>query len=98
MKITVKQLKRLIREHVEEVGYGLEEAGRRPRQLAPKLEPTAKEALSDEDVLFDEYIVVSPRRILVPDMDRPMGDKFFVYEFDGVGWSETDHTIELDQD
>jgi len=97
MKITVKQLKQLIREQVEEVGYGMQEAGRGPKQVAPKLEPRAKEALGDEDVFFDEYIVVSPTRVLVPDMDRPMGDKFFVYEFDGVGWSETDHTIELDQ-
>jgi hypothetical protein len=87
----------LIREQVEEVGYGMQEAGRRgPKQVAPKLEPKAKEALSDEDVLFDEYIVISPTRVLVPDMDRPMGDKFFVYEFDGLSWTETDHFIELD--
>jgi hypothetical protein len=94
MKITVKQLKKLIREQVEEVGYGMQEAGRRPKQVAPKLAPAAKEALSDEDVFFDEYIVISPTRVLVPDMDRPMGDKFFVYEFDGAGWSETDHVID----
>ena len=97
MKITVKQLKQLIREQVEEVGYGMQEAGRGPKQVRPLLDDAAKQALRDEDVLFDEYIVVSPTRVLVPDMDRPMGDKFFVYEFDGVGWSETDHTIELDQ-
>ena len=95
MKITVKQLKQLIREQVEEVGYGMQEAGRRPVPAKLKLLDLAKQALSDEE--FDQYIVISPTHILVPDLDRPE-KKFVIYDFDGVSWAPTNHTIDLDQE
>jgi hypothetical protein len=40
MKITVKQLKQLIREQVEEMSAGMPEAGRRPKQAAAEAAAT----------------------------------------------------------
>ena len=86
MKITVKQLKQLIREQVEEMAAGMPEARR--RRAAPQVsvrEPEGLAEVMDELGYGSKYIALSPERVLVPSDETPGEYWTLEYEYDG-GW------------
>lgn len=70
MKITVKQLKQLIREQVEEMSSGMPEA-RRAASKVSLTDPKGLAKLMKELNYGSKYIALSHKLVLVRDMETP---------------------------
>jgi hypothetical protein len=92
MKITVKQLKQLIREQVEEMAMsGMPEARHAARQVSVKDPEGLAEAMKELGYGRRKYIALSPVFVLIRDMEIPGQYWPLVYE-DNM-WSEGDGPV-----
>jgi len=94
MKITVKQLKQLIREQVEEMSAGMPEARRRPaaRQVSVRDPEGLADAMKELGYGRRKYIALSPEFVLVRDMETP--GKYWPFEYSlKYGWAQGDGPV-----
>jgi hypothetical protein len=90
MKITVKQLKQLIREQVEEMSAGMPEARSAGRQVAVRDPEGLKIAMKELGMGRRKFIALAPDYVLVRDMEIP--GQYWPLEYDGE-WVQGDGPV-----
>jgi len=90
MKITVKQLKQLIREQVEEMSAGIPEGRHASRQVSVRDPEGLADTMKELGYRRRKYIALSSEFVLVRDMEIP--GQYWPLEYDG-GWVPGDGPV-----